>query len=163
VGYAARAEGLYDEALIAFQRSLAIKANNADVLANLGFIYSERGQYADAEKFLRQALAIDGKHFPANYDLGRLLARLKRYNEALPILEFGATLSTSDPGIHYQLFLTYSRLKRKPDAERELAIFKRLEGARKQGETSMEGSATVEPPPPGAPQRIAPRSIKDNP
>jgi tetratricopeptide (TPR) repeat protein len=162
VGYAARAEGLYDDALAAFQRALAIQPNNADVLANLGYINSERGHYDEAEKLLRQALALNGEHFPANYDLGRLLTRLKRYDEALPILEHGASLSALDPGIHYQLFLTYSRLKRKTDADRELAVFKRLEEARKKGDTSMEGSATVEPSPPDRVERIAPQSIKEN-
>jgi hypothetical protein len=72
-----------------------------------------------------------------------MLVRLKRYEQAVPILERAATLTATDPGIHYQLFTAYSRLKRKVDAERELAVFKRLEEARKRDETSA-GSATSE-------------------
>ena len=84
-----------------------------------------------------------------SYDLGRLLVRLKRYEEALPILERGATLSGDDPGVHYQLFITYSRLRRKEDADRELATFKRLEEARKAGDAGGMGKpADAEPPPP---------------
>jgi tetratricopeptide (TPR) repeat protein len=83
---------------------------------------------------LRRAIALNSKNFPAHYDLGKLLVRLKRYEEAVVILERAATMSATDPGIHYQLFTAYTRLKRKPDAERELAIFKRLEEARKGSE-----------------------------
>jgi Flp pilus assembly protein TadD len=107
------------------------------VLANLGFIYLERGRDEDAEKVLRRAVSLDGKHFPAHYDLGRLLVRLKRYEEALPILEHASRLTSDDPGIHYQLFITYSRLKRKDDAHRELTQFKALEGTRKRLEGGM--------------------------
>ena len=89
---------------------------------------------------------IDATYFPANYDLGRLLVRLRRYDEASPILQRGAPISSTDPGIHYQLFTVYSRLKGKADAERELAIFKRLEEARKKGDASTEGSASGNQP-----------------
>jgi hypothetical protein len=71
-------------------------------------------------------------------------------------------MSSTDPGIHYQLFTAYSRLKRKPDAERELAVFKRLEEARKKGETPGEGSAANEPPPPST-KRDVNTAAKQNP
>jgi Flp pilus assembly protein TadD len=74
-----------------------------------------------------------------------LLVRLKRYEEALPVLERGIVLGKNDPGIHYQLFIAYSRLKRKDDADRELARFKILEEARKQGDSGM-GKDELPPP-----------------
>jgi tetratricopeptide (TPR) repeat protein len=87
-------------------------------------------------------MAKDPKNYPAHHDLGRLLIKLKRYDEAVPVLERGATLNSNDPGIHYQLFTAYSRLKRKTEAERELALFKQLEESRKKGEGMSGGSAT---------------------
>ncbi len=78
------------DALTSFQHALAIEPHNVDVLANIGFIYSERGKDEEAEKLLRRAIAIEPKHFPANYDLGRLLVRLRRYEEAVRILERAA-------------------------------------------------------------------------
>jgi hypothetical protein len=63
------------------------------------------------------------------------------------VLERGAALGKEDPGVHYQLFLVYSRLNRKADADRELATFKRLDEARKAGEAGA-GAKTEELPPP---------------
>ena len=85
----------------------------------------------EAETFLRRAIAINDKHFYANYDLGRLLVKSRRYEQALPILEHAATLKMNNPAVHYQLFLAFSRLKRKEEADRELATFKELDEARK--------------------------------
>ena len=53
--------------------------------------------------------------------------RLKRINEAVTILERGAELNKKDPGIRYQLFIAYSRLKSKEKADVNFAEFKRLE------------------------------------
>ena len=142
-GYVARAQGLFDEALVFFQRSDAIQPGNVDAIASMGFIYMERGEFEEAEKLLRRAVNLNANHFPANYDLGRLLVRRKLYDEALPILERAAKLVKTDPGIHYQLFIAYSRLKRTADAERELTTFKQLEEARKKGDT-MEGTAATD-------------------
>ncbi len=126
-GYTARAEGLYDEALVAFENALLISPNNAEVLSNLGFIANERGDVVKAEKILREVLFFDGKNFSARYDLGRLLIKQKKYAEAVPILETGADLNKNDPGIRYQLFIAYSRLKQKEKANATLAEFNRLE------------------------------------
>ena len=57
-GYSARAAGDYDDALVAFRRALAIEPDNAEVLANVGFIASERGQDEEAERLLRRAIAL---------------------------------------------------------------------------------------------------------
>ena len=100
----------------------------------------------EAKILLRRAIALEPKNYPAHYDLGRLLVRLRRYDEALPILEQGVPLGQSDPGIHYQLFIAYSRLKRKEDADRELAKFKILEEARKRGNTGMSEKDELPPP-----------------
>jgi tetratricopeptide (TPR) repeat protein len=148
IGYAARGEGLYDDAIAAFRRALDAQPDNADAIANLGFIASERGQTAEADTLLRRGIALDPKHYPAHYDLGKLLMRLRRYDEALAVFERGLAPNDSDPGIRYQLFTVYSRLRRKPEAERELAIFKRLEEARKTANgdaPATAGSAMGEP------------------
>ena len=77
-GFLARAEGNYDEAIVAFEKVLKLSPNNPDALANLGFFASERGQNEKAENFFHQAIKEDKNIFSAHYDLGRMLLRLKR-------------------------------------------------------------------------------------
>jgi len=122
-----------------------LQPDNAVTLANLGFLALERADQAEAERLLRRALEIDRDNYPAMYDLGRLLIRGRRYDEALTLLKRGADITPDDPGVHYQLFLIYSRLKQKPDADRELAVFKKLDEARKANQGGTMGSATREP------------------
>jgi tetratricopeptide (TPR) repeat protein len=142
VAIAARGKGDYDLAETSLKKSLSLEPDNPDALAQLGFVTGERGRFAEAEQLLRRALTFSrDKHFMAHYDLGRLLIKQRRYDEAIPILERGAILNARYPGIHYQLFLALSRLKRKEEADRELVLFKQLEEAsknRRRGDYSTE-------------------------
>jgi Flp pilus assembly protein TadD len=131
---------VYDVAEASFRRALALEPANSDALAQLGFILGERGQLAEAEQLLRRARALQPGHFYANYDLGRLLVKAGRYDEAIPVLQHAAELRPNNASVHYQLFLAFSRLKRKDEAERELALFRRLDEERKARERS--GQAT---------------------
>jgi tetratricopeptide (TPR) repeat protein len=142
-GIAARGLGEYAVAEAALRNSLLVKEDNVDALAQLGFVVSERGQKnAEAEKLLRRAIALDARHFYAHYDLGRLLVRMKRYEEAIGVLQGAVRLRERDPGAHYQLFISYSRLKRKDEADRELVLFKQYDEERKtrrgEGEERIE-------------------------
>ena len=137
LGYTGRAEGQYDQAVAAFKQALKLQPDNPDVLSNLGYIASQRGENVEAERLLRRAIQLDPKRFPSYHDLGRLLVKLRRYEEALPLLNRGVELNSKDPGVHYQLFLAYSRLKKKDEAERELAEFKRLDEVNRHGATPL--------------------------
>jgi tetratricopeptide (TPR) repeat protein len=86
---------------------------------------------------LRRAIELDPKMFPSYHDLGRLLVKLRRYEEAVPLLTRGVELNAKDPGVHYQLFLAYSRLKKQGEADRELAEFKRLDEGNRHEATPM--------------------------
>jgi len=141
LGYAGRAEGQYDQAVAAFKHALKLQPDNPDVLSNLGYIASQRGEYVEAERLLRRAIEIDPKSFPSYHDLGRLLVKAKRYEEALPLLTRGVALNPKDPGVHYQLFLAYSRLKRKDDADRELAQFRMLDEVNRHAATPLAAPA----------------------
>jgi len=130
-------------------------------LAQLGFILLERDRMAEAETALRRAIAINNKHFYANYDLGRLLVKSHRYDQAVPILLHAVMLKPNNASVHYQLFLALSRLKRKAEADGELTTFKKLDEARKarpRSESDVEeddlqnpaAAPAVSPPPNGS-------------
>lgn len=61
--------------------------DNAAHHFELGDVYFQRGQFADAEKCYRAALARDPRDIDARAHLGQCLVRLKRPAEARPILE----------------------------------------------------------------------------
>jgi tetratricopeptide (TPR) repeat protein len=149
VGVAARGRGDYEAAEAALRRSLRLKPGSADALAQLGFVVGERGRDAEAERVLREAIGREARHFYANYDLGRLLVRGRRYGEALKVLGAAARIRESDPGVRYQMFLALSRLGRKEEAERELALFRKLDAERKARPAGVEEEQIedVLPPP----------------
>jgi tetratricopeptide (TPR) repeat protein len=121
---AARGLGNFDLALAETKKSLAIK-ETADSYSLFGVIMADRNEIVEAEKSLRKALLLNPKHFNSLNDLGRLLVKNRRFEEAIPILQRAAALSTN-PDVHYQLFLAYTRLKRKTEAMSELEVFKQL-------------------------------------
>ncbi|HMF58231.1 MAG TPA: tetratricopeptide repeat protein [Pyrinomonadaceae bacterium] len=132
VALAARGREDYELAESELRKTLAIEPDNVDALAQLGFILGEHAHYEEAEQLLQRAMRLsNNRHFVAIYDMGRLLVKTQRYEEAIPILLRGTMLNTRFPGIHYQLFLAYSRLKRRAEASQELEIFKRLDEERK--------------------------------
>lgn len=139
IGLAARGLANYELAEQALRKSLSLK-ENVDTLAQPGFILAEHDRNAEAETFLRRAIAVDARHFYANYDLGRLLVRTRRFDEAITALQGAMSIRPRDPGVHYQLFISYSRLKQKEAADRELALFKQYEAERKARRANEEES-----------------------
>ena len=81
------------------------------------------------------------------------------------MLTRGVELNDKDPGIHYQLFLAYSRLKRKVDADKEVAEFKRLDEVNQHGATPLMSTKDGEALPPlpvsAAGDKVKPPTPKD--
>src|SRR5207244_1353798 len=58
-------QGRYAEALAEYQKALTAKPKDADLLNDFGFFHFERGNWDEAEKMLRDAVAINPKHAQA--------------------------------------------------------------------------------------------------
>jgi tetratricopeptide (TPR) repeat protein len=63
-----------------------------------GSTHLMRGDYVDAEAMFRKSLAADPSHTASRYYLGRTLAELRRFNEAIPYAE--AALA-AEPGNYW--------------------------------------------------------------
>jgi tetratricopeptide (TPR) repeat protein len=104
-GIAARGNGTLDVAEAALRKSLALRDRNVDALAQLGFVMGDRGRDAEAETLLRRAVALEPRHFYANYELGRLLVRTRRYDERFACWEQPAKYVPVTPGCITNFFL----------------------------------------------------------
>lgn len=84
--------------------------------------------------------------------------KTRRYEEAIPILQRAAQLKPNNAGVHYQLFMAYSRLKRKTEADRELSLFKQFEEERKKRRRDDDDAQNVgnESQPADAPNTTSP-------
>ncbi len=63
------------QAVAELLKSSALKADQPDVLAELGSAYLQMGKYAQAEDELNRAIALDSANYTANFALARLYAR----------------------------------------------------------------------------------------
>jgi tetratricopeptide (TPR) repeat protein len=106
LGYSAFYEGRWGEAMDFYERARALFGKIGDpvtseaVAGNVAEILVERGRYDDAEDILRDSLRVwrasEYRYFLAGClsDLGRLLARTRRFDEALAMLAEALMLFT---------------------------------------------------------------------
>ena len=97
---------------------------------NLGVLRRQRGEWADAEALLREALAIDPALAQAHYELGALLDARGAVEPALASLRAAATAAPAYPEPHYALARILWRLGRPRDAEQAMSTFLKLREAR---------------------------------
>jgi Flp pilus assembly protein TadD len=81
-------------ALVEFQKALKAHPKDADLLNDLGYSYYNRGQWQDAERYLRQAVAAVPTHKRAWTNLGMTLAQQGRESDSLEA--FGKAVSPAE-------------------------------------------------------------------
>ncbi len=103
--------------------------NQADPYYWLGYVYARRSNSAEdvkkAESHIRRALELEPTNPRANYELGRLLVRLKRYNEAILPLQQAAATDRNDSAPLFLLAQAHTALNQKVDAADAQAEFKK--------------------------------------
>jgi Flp pilus assembly protein TadD len=84
---------LYDQndqqakAMIEFQELLKKRPKDSTLLSDLGYSYYNRGQWSEAESYLRQAVSADKSNKRAWVNLGMTLAQLGHRSDALSAFE----------------------------------------------------------------------------
>ncbi len=91
LGYALRQRGQVDEAIIQFQRALAIKPDFADAHNNLGIALFQERQVDEAIIQFQKALAISPDNAEAHNNLGNALRQKGQVDEA--IIQFQKALA----------------------------------------------------------------------
>lgn len=141
LGYAARLDGKYTEAVDAYKRGSHLNPASLDGLSGLGQTYGLMGRTDEAERLLRQAIAGDPRRRDDLLSLGNLNVRSGDYTGALQWLGRAESMRPEAQSelllaISYEhldqmaqasryLELARSRAPNNPDVERSLAAFYR--------------------------------------
>lgn len=106
----------FDAALKDYLAEQRLNADIPESHANLGNLYLAQGKFSEAEKAIRQALALDAHWVPAWVNLAELLHRTGRDHEAEPILQAGLQKVPDAAALHHSLGLLRIRQKKLPEA-----------------------------------------------
>ncbi len=126
--------GRLDEAIKNFSRAVELNRSQSTPSAwprlDMAISQIELNQLAEAEKNLREAIGYDS-HLPqARYQLGRVLEKQAKYQEAVQALIEAAALDPGYPEPHYLLGRIYQRLGQGPLATAEIQRFQQLQKSR---------------------------------
>jgi Tfp pilus assembly protein PilF len=108
-------------ALVKFQEALKEFPKDPDLLTDIGYCHYNRGEWAQAEKYLRQALARAKKHQRAHMNLAMALCQQGKIEESLA--EFTTVVSKAEAQANVGFLLL---TQRRPE-EAKQAFLKALE------------------------------------
>ena len=171
LGDECRKDGALDVAATAYKNELELTPHNGVALYDLGSVLVDQGKAQDGVPLLKEAVQIFAKPTVADYYLGRGLADLGLYGEAVDHLEKAAAAGPeSEMALHsyYKLSQVYRKMHRPVDARNALARFQELQAQRsKQGAQQLAdwkkmNTATLETPAspsdsPSPPDKAPPR------
>ncbi|MGE5413487.1 MAG: tetratricopeptide repeat protein [Syntrophomonadaceae bacterium] len=112
----------FEAALAEYVTSQNVDADRAEAHLNLAAVAIARGDLTTAEAEYKTALARSAAFGGAWANLADLYRMQGRDGDAEKTLRRGLEAAPHDPGVHHALGLTLVRLKRMPEAVRELRI-----------------------------------------
>ena len=123
-------ENRFQEAIAAFQKSLALSPQNLRAEYNLGLAYAGAGRTDQAKAAYQTAIAwqqASGVQDPQAYlDFGMMLLQQGNPVPALPLLQKSVTLGPRNPRAHEQLAQAWKELHNLPNADAEMQAALRL-------------------------------------
>jgi Tfp pilus assembly protein PilF len=127
--------GFPELALERAKHALELDRRNPLYLNNLGVAYGELGLFADSEQALRRALKAKPAYAEGHFNLGKVLHKQGRRDEALRAYERAYIMEPEFPGLRVALLNMYCKTGR---AERARAV---LEAAKEAGGEDMKDFA----------------------
>jgi len=103
--------GSQAEAIEAYKQALELEPAHAAAHINLGTLYYNKQNYAQAEVHYRQAVEADPKYALAYFDLGNVLDETGRLQEAIRAYKQALILAPTYADAHYNLALAFEKLK----------------------------------------------------
>jgi tetratricopeptide (TPR) repeat protein len=87
---------------------------------------AQGSELGKAEGALRLSIALKDDFWESHYELGLLLEKAKKFDEAAKELERSVALNPAAPPTHYRLARVYDRLGKREDAARERGLHEKL-------------------------------------
>jgi Flp pilus assembly protein TadD len=122
------ATGRFPESLQRYRALIQDEPKNAKIINNYAFTLQESGDVSGAEAEFRKALSIDAKFENAAVNLGLLLARQRRYDEALQVL----TPAIGEAAAHHNVGVVAIDCGDEPTARLHFGAASSLPGAPKE-------------------------------
>lgn len=113
-------KGHWDAARVQFEEARRLRAQDAEVLANLAFAYFHLGDLPDAERLTREVLTTHPGSPPLLFNLGLILYKAGRTAEAREPLERVVAAVPGHRKAHLTLGLVFQRLGDTERAKRHL-------------------------------------------
>jgi len=110
-----------------FEQSIALKPAQTESYFRLGLLDLDESQWDDAVRNFQIVLDRAKNHAGALTGMGRVAFQRKHYQQAADLLQSAIAADASLREAHYFLGLTYARLNRKEESDRELQTATRLE------------------------------------
>lgn len=152
-------QGDFQKAQEEYRKALKKSPRDADLLNDMGYGYYSRGRWAEAETYLRRALAAKSDHRHATMNLALCVGEQGRYREALEL--FQKVVTPAQAQCNLAFVLTTRRqwpqarrayqeaLRLDPDIPLARAALAKLEKAEQQASQPERQTAQAPPPPPG--------------
>jgi tetratricopeptide (TPR) repeat protein len=139
-----------EQAIAAYRKAIALnrtsKAPSFWPPLNLGTFLRNRGELAEAETLLREAVKYDASAAKAHYQLGALLEQQDHLDQAVVAFKHAAASDPTYAAPHYALARIYRRQGKADAAAQALATFQRLHDAKPDGPAPSPGGAEAPPP-----------------
>lgn len=115
------------EARKEFEKSIELKPAQTESYFQIGWMELEAGDLEAAERQFDRVLKRDSHHAGALAGMGRIRFQQKDYVQAADLLQKAVAADASLREAHYYLGLTYARMDRKDESQKEQEIASRLE------------------------------------
>jgi tetratricopeptide (TPR) repeat protein len=126
LGIALLQQGRLDEAILQFQKSLALKPDYADADYNLGIVLYQKGRLDEAILQFQKTLALNPDYAKANYNLGNVLFQKGRDDEAMVYYQKALAILPNYPEARNNLGVALGKKGRSDEAIRQFQEVLRL-------------------------------------
>ena len=115
------------EAIVEFQKELALNPAHAATYYKLADAYSRIQKFDDAERLLQRSIWLDATSTGPYILMGKVLEKKGEFELALRSLQRAAAMDPNNPTTHHLLGQAYRDLGKKDEAENELKLAEQLQ------------------------------------